>query len=172
MPRTRHIVGSLIAPATVALAVAGCGGGPRVASASSAAPAAAHSSLAVAAKRGLGPVLVDARGRTLYRYTPDRTGRSTCAGPCARIWPPAAAPRSGPVTAAGVKGTVGTTRRADGRRQLTFDGMPLYRFVQDTSTADAKGQGVDRFFTIPAKADAGSTAPSAPSPKPRSSYGY
>jgi predicted lipoprotein with Yx(FWY)xxD motif len=175
MPRTRHLVGSLIAPATVALAVAGCGGGSRVATASSATPASAHGTLAVATKRGVGSVLVDARGRTLYRFAADGKGRSTCAGSCAQIWPPATAPRSGPVTAAEVKGTVGTTTRADGRRQLTFNGMPLYRFAQDTSTADAKGQGVERFFVIPAKGGAAATTPSAPSTtssKPKGGYGY
>jgi predicted lipoprotein with Yx(FWY)xxD motif len=172
MLRPRHIIGSLVAPAAIALAVAGCGGGPRAAAASSATPASAHGALAVATKPHVGSILVDARGRTLYRFAPDRRGRSTCAGACARIWPPAVAPRSRPATATGVKGTVGTTTRADGTRQLTFDGMPLYRFVQDTSTADAKGQGVDRFLTIPAKAGAGSTPPSTTSSKAKGGYGY
>jgi predicted lipoprotein with Yx(FWY)xxD motif len=108
--------------------------------------------LHVASKTKVGPVLVDAKGRTLYRYTPDHGGKSTCTGGCAAAWPPATVSGSAAPAATGVKGSVTTTTRADGAKQLTFDGMPLYRFSGDRTASDAKGQGaLHIWFVIPAK---------------------
>ena len=185
MVRTKHVLTSLIALPAIALVVAGCGsGGGSVAAANAPTKAASSTSsstaaLMVASKANVGRVLVDAQGRTLYRYTPDHAGQSTCMGTCAQLWPPATATGSGPFTAAGIKGTVATLTRPGGVKQLTFNGMPLYRFAEDASTADANGQGVDHiWFVIPAKGSAGSSRSAAvspastPTPTPTSSNGY
>jgi predicted lipoprotein with Yx(FWY)xxD motif len=94
----------------------------------------------------LGNVLVDARGRTLYIYTPDRRGPSKCYGLCAIQWPPvllargAIAPTLGP----GVKqGLVGAVRRANGSRQVTYNRWPLYTYRLDSGPGQASGEEDD-----------------------------
>lgn len=89
----------------------------------------------------LGRILVDARGRTLYLYTPDSKGTSTCYGQCAALWPPLLAPK-GTRAAHGLESKLlGTTKMKDGKLQVTYAGHPLYFFAQDgsagTSTARA-----------------------------------
>jgi predicted lipoprotein with Yx(FWY)xxD motif len=96
-------------------------------------------------KTGLGRVLVDGRGRTLYLFEPDEFGLSVCDGRCAAFWPPlltAGAPRAG----VGAKAALlGTTKRKDGKLQVTYQGYPLYRFLKDTTAGQTTGQGVDAF---------------------------
>ena len=114
------------------------------AASASSSSAAATTKVAVA-NSNLGRVLVDARGRTLYLFAKDRNGKSACSGACAGFWPPLIAsgkPRAG----AGVKQSLlGTTRRADGRRQVTYRHHPLYRFSGDTSKGLTSGEGLDDF---------------------------
>jgi len=90
-------------------------------------------------------MLVDSRGMTLYVYAPDPKGKSVCYGECAEYWPPmiVASGTKVPKTMAGMKGTFGVTVRKDGKRQLTFDGAPLYTFVKDKKPGDMVGQGLD-----------------------------
>jgi predicted lipoprotein with Yx(FWY)xxD motif len=94
---------------------------------------------------GVGRVLVDSRGRTLYLFEKDRNGRSACAGQCATFWPPlitAGKPRVG----AGVRASlIGTTKRADGRMQVTYNHHPLYTFVKDTKAGQTNGENVSAF---------------------------
>jgi predicted lipoprotein with Yx(FWY)xxD motif len=91
----------------------------------------------------LGRIIVDGRGRTLYLFARDRHGRSACSGACATYWPPLIA--SGKLLAVrGAKASLlGTTRRADGRRQVTYRHHPLYRYVGDATKGQTKGQGLD-----------------------------
>ena len=135
--------------------------------------------LKAATKAKVGRVLVDSKGFTLYRYTPDgHGGKSVCMGECIRLWPPATVKGAGPLTTSGVKGTVGTTTRPDGAKQLTLNGMPLYRFVKDTNKADANGQGFERiWFVLPAKKAGSSSSASAgasntTTTKQSGGYGY
>jgi len=98
--------------------------------------------VAVASSK-LGRILVDGRGDTLYLFAKDRNGQSVCSGSCAGYWPPLIAvgkPRAG----AGVTvALLGTTRRADGRLQITYRHHPLYTYVSDTSKGQTNGQGLD-----------------------------
>jgi predicted lipoprotein with Yx(FWY)xxD motif len=132
--------------------------------------------LRTATKAKVGRVLVDAQGFTLYRYTPDHPNKSVCMGSCIKFWPAATVNGSGPFKTVGVKGTVGTTTRPGGAKQLTFNGMPLYRFVKDTSKADATGQGYQHiWFVLPAKnasSSSGSTAGNTSTTKKSGGYGY
>jgi predicted lipoprotein with Yx(FWY)xxD motif len=88
---------------------------------------------------------VNQSGLTLYRYTPDGKGKTTCTGTCAMDWPPLTLP-AGTTTPTGSGGvsttTLGTITRPGGARQVTFDGMPLYRFSGDSGPGQAHGQGV------------------------------
>jgi predicted lipoprotein with Yx(FWY)xxD motif len=79
-----------------------------------------------------GRVLFDGSNRALYAFTRDRRGGpSTCYGACAAAWPPYLV--SGKLTAgAGTRRSLfGTSRRRDGRRQLTYRGRPLYYYAHD-----------------------------------------
>ncbi|MEO5745386.1 MAG: hypothetical protein ABIQ53_12480 [Terracoccus sp.] len=97
------------------------------------------------AASGLGSVLVDGRGRTLYLFEADTGSHSSCDGGCTGAWPPylsPAAPTAGP----GVnRGLLGTSTRADGDAQVTYRGHPLYYFSGDRHPGDITGQGQDSF---------------------------
>jgi predicted lipoprotein with Yx(FWY)xxD motif len=97
------------------------------------------------ATTSLGRILVDARGHTLYLFGKDKNGKSACSGACAAAWPPliaTAKPRAG----AGVKASrLGTTKRADGRLQVTYNHHPLYTFVKDTKKGQTNGEGLNAF---------------------------
>lgn len=88
-------------------------------------------------------MVTDDQGRTLYRFDKDTAhpSASNCSGDCAVKWPPALAKDS--VTVTGIdKSLVSTVTRADGSKQLTLGGWPLYRFAKDTKAGDTLGQGV------------------------------
>jgi predicted lipoprotein with Yx(FWY)xxD motif len=92
-----------------------------------------------------GRILFDGRGRVLYGFTRDRRGGpSRCYGACARAWPVYFA--KGQLRAGtGVRQSlIGTTKRRDGRRQVTYNGWPLYYYVDD-GIGEVKCQGVDEF---------------------------
>ncbi|HEX6663819.1 MAG TPA: hypothetical protein VF025_09105 [Gaiellaceae bacterium] len=93
----------------------------------------------------LGRILVDSRGRTLYMFEKDRNGRSACNGACPVSWPPlisAGKARPG----SGLRSSMlGLTRRADGRRQVTYAGHPLYTFALDMRAGQTAGEGVKAF---------------------------
>jgi predicted lipoprotein with Yx(FWY)xxD motif len=93
----------------------------------------------------LGRVLVDAHGKTLYMWAHDKSARSTCNGDCAAYWPPLIT-RGAPMAGAGARGNLlGSSRRSDGRMQVTYAGHPLYYFVQDTKAGQTKGEGLTGF---------------------------
>jgi predicted lipoprotein with Yx(FWY)xxD motif len=93
----------------------------------------------------LGRVLVDAHGKTLYLWAHDKTAKSTCYGDCAEYWPPLLT-RGKPLTAGGANASLlGTSRRSDGRIQVTYAGHPLYYFVQDRKPGQTTGEGLTGF---------------------------
>ena len=105
----------------------------------------AQATLTVRSSR-FGSVLFDGRGRALYAFTRDRRGgASRCYGACAQKWPVYFA--GGRLVAGkGVKRSlVGTTRRRDGRRQITYNGRPLYYYVGDKSAGQVSCQNVAEF---------------------------
>jgi predicted lipoprotein with Yx(FWY)xxD motif len=92
-----------------------------------------------------GKVLFDARGFVLYAFTKDPRRRSACSGACAKAWPPYVV--RGTVRAgAGVKASLlGTIRRANGSRQVTYAGRPLYYYVGDKKPRQILCQNVSEF---------------------------
>jgi predicted lipoprotein with Yx(FWY)xxD motif len=97
------------------------------------------------AKSGLGRILVNGRGRTLYLFEKDKHGKSACIGQCAGFWPPLITSGK-PLATAGAKSSLlGTTKRADGRLQVTYNHHPLYTFVKDTRKSQTNGEEVDAF---------------------------
>ena len=94
---------------------------------------------------GLGTVLVDAKGRTLYMFVPDKHARVTCVGTCAAIWPPVKLSSGGkPVAAGRAKASLlGSDRNPAGGRVVTYGGWPLYTYVADTRAGVATGQALN-----------------------------
>jgi predicted lipoprotein with Yx(FWY)xxD motif len=93
-----------------------------------------------------GRVLFDGRGYALYAFTRDRRGGlSRCYGACARAWPVYFAPRRLRAASGVNPSLLGTTRRRDGRRQVTYNGRPLYRYVGDRRPGLILCQNVDEF---------------------------
>ena len=86
-------------------------------------------------KTRYGKVLFDGHSRALYLFGRDKHKSSSCYGSCAKAWPPfivGSKPRAG----SGVRASlIGTTRRKDGKLQVTYGGHPLYRYQ-----GDPKGQ--------------------------------
>lgn len=92
---------------------------------------------------GVGTVVTDTNGMTLYRFDQDEPNPSkwTCSGTCVKTWIPVIVPES--VQTSGVaKSLLGTVHR-NGQPQLTLAGWPLYRYVGDTAAGQANGQGKD-----------------------------
>jgi predicted lipoprotein with Yx(FWY)xxD motif len=96
----------------------------------------------------LGTVLVDARGHTLYVFDSDKSGRSACTGSCAALWPPLVT-TGAPVALKGVKASlVGTTKRSDGKLQVTFAHHPLYLFARDSKAGEVNGVSVAHWSAV------------------------
>ena len=128
----------------------------------------------------LGRILVDRRGRTLYLFEKDNHGRSACSGKCAGYWPPLIASGKSLATAGAKASLLGTTRRADGRLQVTYNNHPLYTFVRDTRQGQTSGEELDVFgaewyavSATGAKVEKSSAAPSSTGgDSAGSGYGY
>lgn len=130
--------------AAALLAAAALAGAVALLAAPHAAAATSGAKVAVG-KTALGGILVDARGRTLYMFAADKGSKSVCYGQCAQFWPPLIT--SGKAKAAGrARGSLlGTTRRGDGRLQVTYKGHPVYYFSQDAKPGDTMGQDFSAF---------------------------
>jgi predicted lipoprotein with Yx(FWY)xxD motif len=147
MTRTKSIsfLGGLAVVVLVALGAAACSSSG--ASPSPAPPkttTGATTTLAIA-NTGLGQVLVDAQGRTLYLFQKDSGTTSGCSGACAAAWPPLLVTGQ-PTAGSGANAALlATTQRSDGGQQVTYNGHPVYLFIQDQKPGDTKGQGVNAF---------------------------
>jgi predicted lipoprotein with Yx(FWY)xxD motif len=136
-----------LAPVAAAILIAGCGGsGSSTASTKTSSTKTSSTGATVAlAHSKFGNILVDAKGRTLYLFAADKSTSSTCYGGCASLWPPltvSGAPKAG----AQIKGSLlGTTKRKDGKVEVTYGGHPLYYFVSDRKPGQTTGQGVNQF---------------------------
>ena len=137
------------------LAMAGCGSSSNSSSSSSGGaygggeettskPAASTTSsegapITVGTAKGVGKVLVDSNGLTLYYFQKDQNGESACYGACEQGWPPLTtegAPKAGEGTMASKLGTI---ERTDGTTQVTYAGWPLYTFVEDKKPGEDNG---------------------------------
>jgi predicted lipoprotein with Yx(FWY)xxD motif len=97
------------------------------------------------AKSRLGQILVDGKGITLYDFVKDKGKTSVCYGACAALWPPLIT-HGKPVAGSGVRRSLlGTTKRKDGKLEVTYGGHPLYYFVSDRKPGQTTGQGVNQF---------------------------
>ena len=103
--------------------------------------------IAVRREAPYGEFLTDQQGRTLYLFTPDEDAEaSTCYDACAAAWPPVLSEMQPQAAHPDVQGgELGTVRRADGTMQVTYNGWPLYYYVQDAAPGEIAGQDVHSF---------------------------
>jgi predicted lipoprotein with Yx(FWY)xxD motif len=105
-------------------------------------------------------VLTNNAGRTLYSLSAETSAKFICTGSCLGTWHPLVVPAAtkptGPVK-------LGTTKRPDGRTQVTYKGRPLYAFAGDSKAGQAGGEGIKDVGTWHAATLASSSAtPEAP----------
>jgi predicted lipoprotein with Yx(FWY)xxD motif len=142
--------------AVVSIAIGGCGGSSTSSSSTSAsastsktattaAPAATTVKISAATVPGLGPVLVNAQGRTLYIFEPDHHQKVTCVSSCAAVWPPVVLPAGAKPAAAGSvkEAPLGSDPSPSGGRVVTYAGWPLYTYVADSAPGQARGQALN-----------------------------
>jgi len=128
--------------------LAACGSSSKTSTSSGAAGAAPP--IGTATVSGVGLVLVDGSGHTLYILTSEKGGTVTCtnATGCTKAWPPAVLPSGVTHGSAGVGVTatlLGTVKDSAGALRLTYASYPLYRFSGDAGGGTAKGEGITSF---------------------------
>ncbi|HEX4403028.1 MAG TPA: hypothetical protein VHZ98_17055 [Galbitalea sp.] len=166
----KRLVLAIAGLALSAVALAGCAStgttaGGTSGGSSKSAPAATGDALSTGSTK-LGTIVVDGMGDTVYLFTKDtaNSGKSTCTGQCATMWPAVTTTSSSPKVK-GVTGTVGTITRSDGTMQVTLNGWPLYTFASDAAPGDTSGQNVQGtwFVVSPAGTKMTTSAPSGTS---------
>ena len=163
----------------LAVLLSGCGGGttttPTSAAPATSAPAetatsapasSASASMSAAelsvAESKAGQIVVADQGLSVYYFTKDTkdSGTSACTGDCLVAWPPVTSTTATP-TVNGVTGKVGTIPTADGKMQITINGMPIYYYEKDKAAGDITGQGVGGVWYLVAPSGEMITAPPA-----------
>lgn len=164
---------TIAAVALVAVGLAACGGSSSNSdnNASAATTAATTGgggqTVSTMSVSGISNALVDSSGKVLYTNDMDTASKIACTGQCLTEWVPVSAPSGGQPTSSdsAVQAKLGTTKRSDGSSQVTFSGLPLYTFVEDSS-GQATGNGFrDSFggtnFLWTAATASGKAAPSS-----------
>jgi len=149
MTRNRSItfLASLAALPLAAVALAGCGssGGSAGASPNPPKKTSGPAATVAVANTGLGTILVNSQGRTLYLFKKDVGTKSTCYGACAQNWPSLHSTGK-PTAGNGADASLlGTTMRSHGKPQVTYNGHPLYLFSGDSNPTDTNGEGINAF---------------------------
>jgi predicted lipoprotein with Yx(FWY)xxD motif len=143
-----------------ALALAACGGtaSPASGGASPGSSALIHtSSMKVGDKTQT--VLKNAKGLTLYYFTPDTATAIACTGGCASTWPPLLATSGSPSSSTALPGRLTVLDGANGR-QVLYNGHPLYTYARDGDAGDAYGQGIGgKWFVATPDLVAAATSP-------------
>ena len=120
---------------------------------------AADASLATATDDDHGEFLVDSDGFTLYLYTPDAQGESTCYDTCATAWPPMLTDSAEVEAGGNVDASlIGTVERTDGTMQVTYNKWPLYYYADDDEPGETEGQSVQNvWYLVAPNGDANTT---------------
>jgi predicted lipoprotein with Yx(FWY)xxD motif len=134
-----------------ALALAACGGSSGTTSpTTSTPPTATGVTISSATVAGLGTVLVNGQGATLYLLTSEQGGKLTCslANGCTNVWPPTDLPNGVTAATAGTgvdASKLGTVRDSSGTLIVTYAGWPLYTYAGDSGTGSANGESISSF---------------------------
>jgi len=168
-----------------ATTAAGSGSSPAAASTGSAG-AAATSTVTLSARSvpGVGTVLVNGQGQTLYLLTSEKGGKVTCTASngCTKFWPEITLPKGTTAAKAGSgvePSLLGSVKDASGNVEVTYHGWPVYTYVGDSGPGVAHGQGLTSFggtwYVLNASGDAVTGHPqpaSSPSSSGSGGYGY
>ncbi|HTU56305.1 MAG TPA: hypothetical protein VMF62_20240 [Acetobacteraceae bacterium] len=100
--------------------------------------------ITTASKAPFGSYLTDSSGRTVYMFTADKSGASSCTGPCTKPWPPVLT-TGAPTAGSGVQASALGTMKRGSDEQVTYDGRPLYYFIRDKSAGSTAGEGITHF---------------------------
>jgi predicted lipoprotein with Yx(FWY)xxD motif len=158
-----------------AVLLAACGGKGTTGTSGGGGTPAGHATVDTSSVSDLGTVIANAQGFTLYHLKTEVGGKIACTGSCTSVWPPlllssgSTSPTAGP----GVTGHLATITRPDGGIQVTYDGLPLYRYSGDGAAGQANGQGIQNvwFAITPSGALAGAGGAGGSSPT-SGGYGY
>jgi predicted lipoprotein with Yx(FWY)xxD motif len=138
-----------LAAATVAVLLAACGSGGTSGTVGASHQTAASQGTAVSVRTlpGIGAVLVNPSGQTIYSPQQEAHGQILCTGSCLDFWFPVQVTAGAALRApSGVTGALGTIHRADGMTQLTINGRPLYTFRLDRAPGQAHGNNYTDHF--------------------------
>jgi predicted lipoprotein with Yx(FWY)xxD motif len=92
-----------------------------------------------------GDVLSDGKGYALYLFTRDKPDKSRCYGSCARVWPPFKT-KGKPTAGVGIDASLlGTAKRKNGSKQVTYAGHPLYYYEHDDEAGEILCHDVNEF---------------------------
>ncbi|HLI56501.1 MAG TPA: hypothetical protein VKY26_05635 [Actinomycetota bacterium] len=135
--------------AAAALTLAACGKSTPTSTGSSSSPN-ADVTVKTASVPGVGTVLVNGNGRTLYILTSEAGGKITCtdASGCTRVWPDTELPAgmSAGIAGGGIEASLfSTVKDASGSLYLTYAGFPLYTYSGDNGSGTANGQNITSF---------------------------
>jgi predicted lipoprotein with Yx(FWY)xxD motif len=117
------------------------------------------------AQSAVGQIVVGDKGLSVYAWTKDTKdgGTSACTAACLTTWPAVTSTTATP-TVSGVTGKVGTIPTADGKMQVTINGMPIYYYSKDQAAGDIMGQGVGGvWYLVSPTGEMIKTAPSSSS---------
>lgn len=123
-------VRSLVAAALIALFTVGCSDDDN----------ATLLGVKVETNNTFGQILTDSKGMSLYFFANDSDGTSTCSGSCATNWPPFLLQET-ELPNELLSADFGEITRADGTKQTTYKGWPLYYFSSDVAQGEVKGDG-------------------------------
>jgi len=145
------VVGGMLG---VAALLAGCGGGSTTSAptttSSAGSGAKPSTSFSTADVSGLGTVVVDGRGRTVYVLTADGKTNAPCTdgSGCTKLWPDLPLP-DGVASAKGEMGIdaslLSTKKSSDGETYPTYHGWLMYEYAADSGPGQSNGQGIKSF---------------------------
>jgi predicted lipoprotein with Yx(FWY)xxD motif len=134
--------------AVLGLVAAGCGGSSASSAPKGGVAGASHSTSSVAVMtrkiKGLGTVLVNAKGRTLYTFAKDKQSRVTCTGSCASFWPPLKTSSMKPKVGGAAKSSLAASvKNPSGGRVVSYNKWPLYTYKGDSAAGQASGEALN-----------------------------
>lgn len=156
--RSRALTGVVAVLAVVALVACSSGGGrsarPKPTQTTKSLIGGLDTTLVAVHPSAYGDILTAGYPATLYVNVDDSTHHNACTGQCAKTWFPLVT-HGPPQAGVGVSGNLlGSFRRDDGRRQVTYNGHPLYTYRGDHQPVEAKGQGASgRWYVISVSGD-------------------
>ncbi len=140
----RLAMGAVIVLGSACVA-AGCGSSGSSAATTTSQTSSGGTTIATGTVSGLGTVLVDGQGHTLYIFEPDKHASVTCVGACASVWPPVQLTAGQtPQAGGGAKqALLSSDPNPGGGRVVTYAGWPLYTYAADTAPGAAQGQALN-----------------------------